>query len=198
MRIAERVQYAIDDALAGKSLSALMHACFALEGTGNKIFEKSMGSHNVFVETFKLYNWAIEPMFSSGINIEETIFRNVVLKKREAHLSEILYEIFRCNFAHGNELPNGFDIVLTTDINHRCVELSRQSLIMPDTIVYALCSAVVFSRVNQDEHIKDGYYLSLGTMHFDINKWWGREDDAKICFSTVNAPRIVLNLDSLA
>jgi len=197
MKISDRVQYAIDDANSGKPQSALMHACFALEGTGNKIFDRSIGSHNVFVNTFQRYQWAIEPMFASGINIEETIFKNISLKKREAHLSEVLYEIFRCNFAHGNELPDGFDIEFTTDPNLRKVVLSKQSIIMPDTIIYALCSAVVFSSVNSDSKINDGYYLSLGTMYFDINRWWGREDDAKICFSTVKSPRIVLNLDSM-
>lgn len=195
--MSERVQYALDDASSGKSLSGLMHACFALEGTGKKLFGDGLSSRDLFVRTFNNYIWAIEPMFACGINLDETLFKNVKLNKRQSSFGEILYEVFRCSFAHGNELPKGFDVALTSDPMKRTLHFEKESLVIPDTIIYALCAAVVFSKANAAQAIKEGYWLACGTMYFDINKWWGREDDARICFSTVNISRVTLILDGM-
>lgn len=196
MKMSDRIQYAIDDASSGKTLSGLMHACFALEGTGKKLFGDGF-SRDLFVKTFNHYLWVIEPMFACGINLDETLFKNIKLKKRQSSFCEILYEVFRCSFAHGYELPEGFGVELTSDPMHRTLHFEKQSLIIPDTIIYALCAAVIFSNANADLSIKEGYWLACGTMYFDINKWWGREEDARICFSTVNIPRVTLILDGM-
>jgi len=79
----------------------------------------------------------------------------------------------------------------------RSLKVEKQSLVIPDTIIDALCAAVEFSKANTDLSIKEGYWLAWGTMYFDIIKWWGREDDVRICFSTVNTPRVTLILNGM-
>ena len=189
MNMAERVQCAIDDAGAGKLMSALMHACAAVDGTGAKLCpDKKVRDR--FVDTFDRYLWVIEPMLGIGINLEETTFTWIALEKRPSRFSDIIYEIFRCNLAHGTEVPPGFDVVLRKSDYDRSVLIGQQQLVLPDTIIFALLAAAVFSSANAGQKLCSDYWLSCGTMCFTIDEWWGREADARICFSTVKMPRI--------
>jgi hypothetical protein len=187
--MAERVRCALDDAGAGKLMSALMHACAAVDGTGAKLYQGKKGRGR-FVETFDRYLWVIEPMLAVGINLEETTFKWIALEKRPSTLSEIIYEIFRCNLAHGTEVPPGFEVLFRKSDEHRSVLIGQQQLVLPDTIIFALLAVAVFSAVNAGQKIGADSWLSCGTMHFTIDEWWGREADARICFSTVKTPRI--------
>ena len=189
MNMAERVQCALDDAGAGKLMSALMHACAAVDGTGAKLYpDKKVRDR--FVESFDRYLWIVEPMLAAGINLEETTFKWIALEKRPSKFSEIIYEIFRCNLAHGTEVPPGFGVVLRKSDEHRSVLIGQQQLVLPDTIIFALLAVAVFSEANAGQKIGTDAWLSCGTMHFTIDEWWGRETDARICFSTVKMPRI--------
>jgi hypothetical protein len=196
MNMAQRVAYAIDDAANGKLGSALMHACAALDGTGARLFPDKR-VRDRFVETFHRYLWVIEPMLAIGINLEETTFKWIALKNRPSLFSEVVYEIFRCNLVHGTDIPKGFGVALRHSKEHRSVTIGQQEMTIPDTIIFALLGAVVFSSANANERINNGnYWLSCGTMQFTIDQWWGREADAQICFSTVKLPRITVNFDA--
>lgn len=187
--MAERIRCALDDVGDGKLMSALMHACAAVDGTGAKLYpDKKVRDR--FVETFDRYLWIVEPMLAIGINLEETTFKWIVLEKRPARFSEIIYEIFRCNLAHGTEVPPGFNVVLRKSDEHRSVLIGQQQLVLPDTIIFALLSVAVFSTANAGQKIGVDSWLSCGTMHFTIDEWWGREADVRICLSTVRMPRI--------
>jgi hypothetical protein len=196
MKMAQRVAYAIDDASNGKLLSSLMHACAAIDGTGAALYPGA-GVRDRFVATFHRYLWVIEPMLAIGLNLEETTFKWIALRNRPAKLSEVVYEIFRCNLAHGTEVPSGFDIVLATSEELRSVQIGHQKLTLPHTLIFGLLAAAVFSEANKEQRLNSGnYWLSCGTMYFGIDEWWGRETDARICFSTIRAPRITLSFDS--
>lgn len=190
--MAERIRCALDDVGAGKLMSALMHACAAVDGTGAKLYpDKKVRDR--FVETFDRYLWIVEPMLAIGINLEETTFKWIVLEKRPARFSEIIYEIFRCNLAHGTEVPPGFNVVLRKSDEHRSVLIGQQQLVLPDTIIFALLAVAVFSTANAGQKIGADSWLSCGTMHFTIDEWWGREADARISLSTVKMPRIKMD-----
>lgn len=191
--MAQRVACALDDAANGKLDAALMHACAAIDGTGAKLYPDK-GVRDRFVETFNRYLWVIEPMFAIGINLQETTFKWIMLKNRPALMSEIVYEMFRCNLAHGTEVPQGFSVVLSTNAEHRSVQIGQQQLTIPHTLIFGMVGAAVFSAANVGQRINNGnYWLSCGSMFFTIDEWWGRENDAKICFSTVRMPRITMN-----
>ena len=189
MNIAERVLCSIDDAGSGKLLAALQHACTAIDGTGSKLFP-GLGVRDRFIKTFENYIWVIEPMFAVGINLDETIFKWITLKSKQSKFSEIIYEIFRCNLAHGTELPSGFKVELRSSNEYRTMELGQQVLNMPDTIIFALLAVAVFSTVNGDQKINRDYWLSCGETKFIIDQWWGRENDAKKYFNTLKLPRV--------
>ena len=170
-------------------MSALMHACAAVDGTGAKLYP-GQKVRDRFVATFDRYLWVIEPMLGIGINLDETTFKWIALEKRPSRFSEIIYEIFRCNLAHGTEVPPGFGVLLRKSDENRSVLIGQQQLVLPDTIIFALLAVAVFSSVNAGQKIGSNYWLSCGTMRFTIDDWWGREADARICFSTVEMPRI--------
>jgi hypothetical protein len=192
MNMAERVRCALDDIDAGKLLSALMHACAAIDGTASKLYPTETNNRNRFVETFDRYLWVIEPMLAAGVNLEDTTFKWISLVRRPSKFSEIIYEIFRCNLAHGTEIPSGFEILLRSGEDHRRIVYGQQRLEIPDTIIFALLAAAVFSTANAGQKIGADSWLSCGTMHFTIDDWWGREADARICFSTVKAIRLTM------
>ena len=191
MNMAERVQCALEDMSAGKLMSALMHACAAVDGTGAKLYpDKKVRDR--FVATFERYLWIVEPMLAIGINLEETTFKWIALKNRPAKFSEIVYEIFRCNLAHGTEIPEGFSVKFRGSDDHQSILIGQQELCIPDTIIYAMLAVAVFSQANVGQKIGHDSWLSCGTMRFTIDQWWGREEDARICFSTVQMPRVTM------
>ena len=191
MNMAGRIQVALEDANSGKLMPALMHACAAVDGTGAKLYPK-LKARERFIATFERYLWVIEPMLAIGINLEDTTFEWIKLKNKPAKFSEIIYEIFRCNLAHGTEIPKGFSVELRKSDDFRSILIGQQILCIPDTVIYALLAVAVFSEANADQKTGNDSWLSCGTMKFLINNWWGREEHARICFSTVNMPRVTM------
>ena len=192
MNIADRLVHSIDDAYANKLLSALMHALAAVDGTGHKLYPNINNNRDRFITTIESYYWILEPMLAIGINLDETTFDWIKLEKRAAKFSEVIYEIFRCNLAHGTEIPSGFTVHQANDPKLRVFEMGQQSLSLPSTLIYGLCAIALFSNVNKEQKSNTDYWLSQGDMHFTLDDWWGRESDARICFSTVRMPRITM------
>lgn len=193
MNMAERVQCALDDIEAGKLLSALMHACAAVDGTASKLYPTEKNNRDRFVATFDRYLWIIEPMLGVGINLEETTFDWVTLEKRKSKFSEIVYEIFRCNLAHGTEIPTGFEVVLSGSNDERGMLIGQQQLVIPATIIFALLAVAVFSTVNAGQRIGKDSWLSLGNLQFTIDTWWGYEEEARLQFNVFETVRVTVH-----
>src|SRR5437868_443375 len=110
MKLSSYVTYAIDDAEGGKLDSALMHACIAIDGTAKKRYP-SKGVGNRCRTLIRNYYWIIEPMIGAGMNLVETRFENVPLTDNPApDFADIIYSIFRCNDAHGTEIPPTYSV----------------------------------------------------------------------------------------
>lgn len=191
MKIAQHVQYAIDDYEQSKLLSALLHACAAVDGTGSKLFPKAT-VRDRFVGTIDRYLWLVEPMLALGVNLSETVFTWITLERRQARFSEIVYEIFRCNLAHGTEVPAGFSVELRQSDRWRSFFIAQQQAVLPDTIIFALLSIAVFSSVNANQRINAGYYLSHDATRFVIDEWWGKEADVQPFFAQMAIPRVTM------
>lgn len=138
-------------------------------------------------------------MLCAGINLETTRFSNISLKKKEApDFAEFIYEIFRCCNAHGVSVPERFSVLPTNGTHNSDWLLGPEELHMPDRVIWVLLGVVVFSKVNSDKKIKDGYYLSLGGERFTINEWWGREVDFRSIANRFNQVRVgIERLDRL-
>lgn len=191
MNIAQHVQSAIDDYEHGKLLSALLHGCIAVDGTGARLLPAAAVRER-FVATVDRYLWLVEPMLAVDINLQDTTFTWVQLKQRDPRCSEILYEVFRNNLAHGTEIPAGFAIELRQHVGWRALSLGPQQLVLPDTVIFALLAVAVFSEANAGQSIGAVYHLSHGSQEFVIDEWWGRESDARTYFDQVRLPRVTM------
>lgn len=194
MKVSDHVKAAIDDANAGKIESALLHACIAIDATSRAMFphERSVGRR--YTQCLRAYYWLLEPMIGGGINLEETRFGNIEsMKAKEPDLAEIIYEIFRCNHAHGDEVPLQFSLIKTEGPFGSTWLYAQDRLHMPDRIVWALLAVAVFARANVSQSSTGSYYLTYGVTKFVIKDSWGKEDQVRDLFIDAERPRVTMN-----
>jgi len=194
MRLTQHVLCAIDDADAGKFDAALMNACIAIDATSKRLFPSERRVRVRYIKCLRHYYWLLEPMIGVGINFSETRFSNVQLGKNKApDLAEIIYEVFRCSHAHGEEVPAQFSVVQSEGGFSSQLLFGPGNLHIPDCVVWALLSVVVFSKANRLETTAGAYYLSLGGDRYLIRDWWGREDDFKPIAEGQNRVKVILD-----
>jgi hypothetical protein len=198
MKLSQQVLCAIDDAGAGKFDAAFLHACTAIDQTAKRLYpsERTVGIR--YVACLREYYWIIEPMIGSGIDLT-TCFSNMRLGDNHSpDLADVVYKIFRCSYAHGDEAPASYSVIPTAGPFGSRWVLEHGELHMPDRITWALLAVVVFSKVNAREKSDGAYYLSLGHDQFTICNWWGREDDFRPVAARYNQTRVKLDkLDRL-
>jgi len=199
IKLSQQVLYAIDDAGAGKFDAALLHACIAIDTTAKRLYpsERKVGIR--YVACLRDYYWIVEPMIGAGLNLIETRFSNVHLGKNHSpDLADVIYEIFRCSHAHGDEVPASFSIIPTVGSVVSTWGFGHGELHIPDRIIWALLAIAVLSKVNAGEKSDGTYYFSLGNDQFRICDWWGREDDFRPVAGRYNQTRVKLaKLDRL-
>lgn len=193
MNISDYVRNGIDDYEQGKLESALLHACIAVDGTAAKEHPRT-GVRARFVQTLNEYLWLIEPMLAIGINLDDTIFGWIRLKKAPSRFADIIYEIFRTSLAHGGPIPGGSGLQMRFSDEVRGVWLRAEHITLPDTIIFALLAVAVFARVNGRQVIGAAYYLSHADRRFVIDEWWGREADVRDYFAQAQMalPRVTM------
>jgi hypothetical protein len=191
MKLSRQVLCAIDDAVAKKFDAALLHACIAIDATSKRLYPSSTKVGERYVNCLRHYYWLLEPMIGAGLNLVETQFTNLQLRKHKSpDLADVIYEIFRCSHAHGDEVPNAFSILPSEGGFHSRWLLGNGELHMPDRVIWALLSVAVLSQVNRSETTTGNYYLSLGAERFTISEWWGREHDFRIIADRYNKVRV--------
>ena len=130
----------------------------------------------------------------SGINLEETKFENVKLGNNASpDFAEIIYEVFRCSHAHGDEIPQTFSLIPTTSPFGSQWLLADGELHMPDRVLWALLALSVFSTVNAVETSPNTRYLALGENRFVVADWWGREAEVRHLAQKYNKVRVKLD-----
>src|SRR6266851_7227207 len=191
MKLSKQVLYAIDDAGAKKFDAALLHACIAIDATSKRLYPSSTKVGVRYVNCLRHYYWLLEPMIGAGFNLVETRFTNIQLRNSTSpDLATVIYEIFRCSHAHGDEVPSSFSVLPSEGGFHSRWLLGNGELHMPDRVIWALLSVAVLSQVNRCEKTSGTYYLSLGAEHFTISEWWGREDDFRSIADRYNKVRV--------
>lgn len=131
-------------------------------------------------------------MIGVGLNLNETKFSFI---KPSHDFADIIYEQFRCNQAHGSDIPDIFTFSESKDhVTHW--EFSKDSFVMPDRVIWALLASVVFSKVNQSENSKGDYEFWFSNpnqrISFPIANSWGKEDEVKSFFEQMNKVRVTL------
>ncbi len=149
MKVSEQVLCAIDDAEAGKFNAALLHACISIDSTSKRLYpsEKRVGVR--YVNCLRKYCWLLEPMIGAGLNLVDTRFSNIKWGKiASPDFAEIIYEVFRCSHAHGDEVPPSFSVTISKGPFLSHWTLTEGELHMPDRVVWALLAVAVFAEVN--------------------------------------------------
>jgi hypothetical protein len=185
MIVGQSVRHAIDDWGQRKLESAMLHACNAVDGTAAKLYP-ARGNKERFTRTLRENYEILGPMGAPGIDLVQTRFP-VTIKGPTApdgkpDLADVLYGIHRCVHAHGDELPDGFELLPDAAGPKRLthIEIARGKVRLSDRMIFGLLAVAVFSPVNRDQAIKelDGYFLTYGeSPKLVINKWWGRTND---------------------
>jgi hypothetical protein len=167
MKLSKHVLYAIDDVEANKLDAGLLHALIAIDGTSKRLYPNSTGVGTRYINCLRKYYWLLEPMLVAGLNLVETRFTNIQLRNNRApDFAEVVYEIFRCSHAHGDEVPCAFSLLPTAGRFNSEWVFGKNELHMPDRVLWALLSVAVFSKVNRHEKTAGAYYLSLGDEQF--------------------------------
>ena len=96
--------------------------------------------------------------------------------------AEIVYEKYRCNLAHGEELPDGFglSIQIAAGCQQFYIDIANNAMTLPQSVIYALGIICVLAPVNADQKIGSyAYWYSDPINTYIIDRWWGKVDCAK-------------------
>lgn len=201
MKIAKSVRKAIEEWEAGDEESAMLHACNAIDGTAQRVFPDWRAGRRF--KTLLRDNYDIVgPMGLPGINILTTRFPVKVRSPEKptggVDLAEIVYGIHRCSHAHGEDLPDGFELVNDARNTPRrtSIVVTNGYVALSDRIIFALVAVAVFNEVNQDERVGSDYYLDFDDSNeMVIDEWWGRKTDALAIFASVAMPSVTLDFN---
>ncbi|MEQ1776016.1 MAG: hypothetical protein ABL891_19745 [Burkholderiales bacterium] len=199
MNVGDSVRKSIDDWESGEHDSAMLHACNAIDGTAKKIYS-APGSNARFTKLLRDNYGILGPMGMPGINLIETRFPVTVERPKalggKPDLADVIYGIHRCSHGHGDELPDGFQLIHDSRGPSRQtrVEVVKGAIRLSDRIIFGLIAVAVFSPVNKGQTVPDGYYLTFGALEkLIINEWWGRAADFPAMVASEPMPNVKLD-----
>ncbi|MGK3128499.1 hypothetical protein ACCW76_04795 [Pantoea sp. C8B4] len=192
---------ALDEFDRGDLDGAVLHACNAFDGTSGKLHPEMRKHRLRFTRTLREHYAIFGPMGMPNINLEETfwpaqIYENQKLTDRP-DIADVIYGIHRCTHGHGDELPEGFELIpdATNRNQNTTIVASIGKVRLSDRIIFGLLAVAVLSAVNIGQKVPDGYYLTLGSEILNINDWWGRSDDFMRLVEKQNLISVKLDLE---
>lgn len=196
MKVGESIRKAIDDWEIGDDESAMLHACNAVDGTARKLYP-SLHSNERFTRFLRDNYEILGPMGAPGIDLHETRFPVNVPKPKAAggkpDIADVIYGIHRCTHGHGEELPDGFELIRDTAGPKRLTHLyiEKGKIRLSDRIIFGLIAVAILSSVNKDQSVPNGYYVTYGESEkLMINEWWGRANDFSSILALEPTPKI--------
>lgn len=181
MKISEYIKSSLDASQRLELEQAMMFVCVAIDGTAKKVYP-DMPVGQRFCKFINDNIEIVELMFG-GINLQETTFP-LSNKKGICGMTfaEIVYEKYRCNLAHGEELPDGFglSIQIAAGCQQFYIDIANNAMTLPQSVIYALGIICVLAPVNADQKIGSyAYWYSDPINTYIIDRWWGKVDCAK-------------------
>lgn len=177
MKTAEHIKHSLDAADRKDLDQALLFVCLAVDGTSKKTYPSITKVGERFRKFINDNLDIIELMFG-GLNLQETVFPFPDAKgKIGISFADIIYEKFRCNLAHGDELPNGYGVSVQIGEHHQqfLINVSNQSMTLPQSAIYALGLTCVLAPANADQKIGSNLYYYRDTINaYVIDRWWGK------------------------
>lgn len=182
MKIADHIKHSLDACDSRDLDKAMLFACLAVDGTAKKMYPQIERVGERF-RKFIVENLDVIELMFGGLNLQETVFPFKDNKgKIGIRFEDVIYEKFRCNLAHGNELPDGYGVELKIEdgIHRFMIDIERQSLTLPESAIHALGLPCVLARVNADQKIGSNLYHYHDPVNkYVVDRWWGNVDCAR-------------------
>ena len=206
MNVGNSVRKAIDDWERGETDAAMSHACNAVDGTAKKVYP-SLGSNARFTRLLRDNYAILGPLGIPGINLVETRFAVKVERPKapggKPDLADVFFGVHRCSHGHGEELPDGFELmpdarqpVRAGELRKTTVKVVRGTIRLSDRIIFGVIAVPVLSPANKDQHVPNGYYLTFGAEEkLIITEWWGRATDFPAIAAPEPVPSITLDFN---
>jgi hypothetical protein len=182
MKISDHIRRSLEATDRKELDEALLFVCLAIDSTARKSYPTINKVGDRFRRLINENLDIIELMFG-GLNLQETIFP---FKDAKGNIgigfADVIYEKFRCNLAHGEELPDGFGVSVQIAENHQkfLINIEHQSMTLPQSAIYALGLTCVLASVNSDQKIgNNGYYYRDFINTYIVDQWWGKADCAR-------------------
>jgi hypothetical protein len=199
MKVGDSVRKAIDDWEQGELEAAMLHACNAVDGTARKLYPNEKGSNARFTRLLRENYEIFGPMATPGIDIAATRWPVKVANPKapggKPDIADVIYGIHRCIHGHGNELPDGFELLPDAAGPHRLthIHIEKGKIRLSDRAIFGLLGVAVLSPVNKGQTVPDGYHLTFGGRVLLINDWWGRAADFAPLVAQEPLPRVTLD-----
>jgi len=206
VNVGNSVRKAIDDWERGETDAAMSHACNAVDGTAKKVYP-SLGSNARFTRLLRDNYAILGPLGIPGINLVETRFAVKVERPKapggKPDLADVFFGVHRCSHGHGEELPDGFELmpdarqpVRAGELRKTTVKVVRGTIRLSDRIIFGVIAVPVLSPANKDQHVPNGYYLTFGAEEkLIITEWWGRATDFPAIAAPEPVPSITLDFN---
>jgi hypothetical protein len=210
MKVSDSVRMAIDSYEAGEVESAMLHACMAVDGTAGKLYNTRLGNNARFTQLLRDNYYILGPMGAPGINLYQTRFP-VKLRSPKAFggkpdYADVVYGIHRCTHGHGDELPDGFELLTDSQGKDGYTRMTvartppdRGRVQLSDRVIFGLLAVAVLSPVNKDQRVPDGYHLTFGRQRFPmlINDWWCRATEFPAVAAQDPVPTVTLDFGDM-
>jgi len=196
MKIADHIKHSLDGCDSRDLDKAMLFVCLAVDGTAKKMYPLIERVGERFRRFIVEHLDIIELMYG-GLNLRETVFPfkdnkgNVGVK-----FEDIVYEKFRCNLAHGNELPDGYGVTVKVadGIQQFVIDIEHQSMTLPESAIYALGLSCVLAPVNADQKIGSNLYHYRDPInHYVVDRWWGKVECARNIMDFENQVRVKMD-----
>jgi hypothetical protein len=200
MKIADHVKYSLDACDSKELDKAMLFACLAVDGTAKKMYPdiQKVGER---IRKFIVEHLDIIELMFGGLNLKETVFP---FKDNKGNIGvrfeDIVYEKFRCSLAHGDQLPDGYDITVKVadGIQQFVIDISGQSMTLPESAIYALGLPCILAPVNADQKIGSNlYHYHDPINYYVVDRWWGKVECARKIMDFENQVRVKMDFSNV-
>lgn len=201
--VGQSVKKAIDDWQLGELDFAMLHACNAVDGTSKKHIKSFKGNKDRFTKFLRINYDILGPMGMPGINIVETRWPIKISSPTKlaepVDLADVIYCIHRCAHGHGDELPDGFELIPNASGPARITQsfIAPGRINLSDRIIFGLLACAVVSPENVTQKIPNDYFLSFAGIKFPISELWGRKNHLLRAIATESLPHVTLDFSNL-
>jgi hypothetical protein len=200
MKIADHIKHSLEACDSRDLDKAMLFACLAVDGTAKKMYPQ-VGKVGERFRKFIVEHLDIIELMHGGLNLQETVFPfkdskgNIGVK-----FEDIIYEKFRCNLAHGNELPDGYGVTVKVadGIQQFMIDIEHQSMTLPESAVYALGLSCVLAPANADQKIGSSLYHYRDPINqYVVDRWWGNVECARRIMDFENQVKVKMDFSNV-